>query len=269
MVIGVNCGHTLSGTPGSGAKGYLNESDETRVVGRKLMEYLRSAGHTVVDCTNDIAGSASENLAQIVDLANRQNLDRFYSIHFNAGRGQGAEAFTMSGKDTAMAQDILSGLESIGFKDRGIKKGSHLYVVRRTNAPAVLIEVCFVDTESDVALYKKVGADKIAKVLAEAITGENINAEEKLTMAQYEELKQEIKDLTETVKVLATEVHNLKNPMVYNYIDDNMPEWARPTITKLMDKGFLKGDEEGRLNLDENMLRMLVINDRAGVYGCW
>ncbi len=90
-----------------------------------------------------------------------------------------------------------------------------------------------------------------------------------LTMQQYEELKQEIKDLTETIKVLATELHNLKNPMIYNYVDENMPEWARPTITKLMDKGYLKGDEEGRLNLDENMLRMLVINDRAGVYGCW
>ena len=53
---------------------------------------------------------------------------------------------------------------------------------------------------------------------------------------------------------------------IYAWVDDNMPDWAKPTITKLMDKGFLKGDEEGKLNLDENMLRMLVINDRAGLY---
>lgn len=53
---------------------------------------------------------------------------------------------------------------------------------------------------------------------------------------------------------------------IYAWVDDNMPEWAKPTITKLMNKGILKGDEEGKLNLDETMLRMLVINDRAGLY---
>ena len=34
-----------------------------------------------------------------------------------------------------------------------------------------------------------------------------------------------------------------------------------------MRKGYLKGDDEGKLNLDDNMLRILVINDRAGIYG--
>ena len=53
--------------------------------------------------------------------------------------------------------------------------------------------------------------------------------------------------------------------MIYNYIDNNMPEWARPTIQKLVDRGILKGDGDG-LNLDENLMRLLVINDRAGLY---
>ena len=34
-----------------------------------------------------------------------------------------------------------------------------------------------------------------------------------------------------------------------------------------MRKGYLKGDNEGKLMLDDNMLRILVINDRAGIYG--
>lgn len=55
--------------------------------------------------------------------------------------------------------------------------------------------------------------------------------------------------------------------MIYAWVDDNMPEWAKPTITKLVNKGYLKGDNEGKLNLDDNMLRILVINDRAGIYG--
>ena len=53
---------------------------------------------------------------------------------------------------------------------------------------------------------------------------------------------------------------------IYAWVDDNMPDWAKPTVIKLMDKGYLKGDEEGKLNLDETMLRILVINDRAGLY---
>jgi hypothetical protein len=38
-------------------------------------------------------------------------------------------------------------------------------------------------------------------------------------------------------------------------------------MTKPMEKGFLKGDETGELHLDDQMLRMLVILDRAGAFG--
>ena len=44
MIVGINCGHTVSGTVGSGAVGFLNESNETRRVGYKVMEYLRAKG---------------------------------------------------------------------------------------------------------------------------------------------------------------------------------------------------------------------------------
>ena len=74
---------------------------------------------------------------------------------------------------------------------------------------------------------------------------------EELTVTQYEELK--------------AEIAKLKSPMVYNYIDDNMPDWAKPTIEKLVSKGILQGSGNG-LNLTEDFMRMLVINDRAGLY---
>ncbi len=73
-------------------------------------------------------------------------------------------------------------------------------------------------------------------------------------------------ELVKAVSSLAERVERLDSKMVYGYVDDNMPEWARPTITKLMQKGILKGDEKGNLNLDENMLRTLVILDRAGIF---
>ncbi len=76
---------------------------------------------------------------------------------------------------------------------------------------------------------------------------------------EYTELKAEIAKLQ-------ADVNKLNSKMIYNYVDDNMPEWARPTVQKMMDKGFLKGDENGCLSLTDELLRVFVINDRAGVY---
>lgn len=267
MRIGINCGHTVSGTVGSGAVGILNESDETRAVGYSLMEKLKSRGNTVVDCTDDYSSTVSENLRKICEKANAQPLDMFLSIHFNSGGGKGAEACTYGGRNVTGAGAMLNALKSLGFVDRGIKDRSGLYVLRHTIAPACLLEVCFVDTPQDADLYQKLGAEKIAEAICEAISGENSEEGEELTMSQYEELKSVINNLSEEVNRLSDSINKLENPMIYNYIDDNMPEWARPTIKKLVDKGLLKGDDNGELKLSDNMLRILVINDRVGMYG--
>ncbi len=252
MIIGINCGHTLSGTIGGGALGILNESDETRAVGNALIDMLRRRGHTVINCTNDRASSVTENLSIICDIANAQYLDAFISLHFNAGGGTGCEAYTYNGRDRAYAGEMTGALSDLGFRDRGIKNGSHLYVIRNTNAPACLLEICFVDNQSDADLYNNIGAEAIAEALCNAIDKSFESPEgDDLEMAQYEELN--------------ARINRLENPMIYNYIDDNMPQWARETVSKLVDKGFLNGDEEG-LNLTEEMLRLLVINDRAGLY---
>lgn len=80
---------------------------------------------------------------------------------------------------------------------------------------------------------------------------QTLKESEGLTMTQYEELKAELQKL---------------KPMVYDYIDDNMPDWAKPTIQKLVSRGILKGDEESRLNLTYDMLRIVVMLDRAGAF---
>ena len=249
MRIGINCGHTVSGTVGCGAIGRIDESVEARKVGLKLERMLIEMGHTVYDCTNDYAPSVSSNLSQIVSMANKQPLDLFVSIHFNSGGGRGTEVFTYGGAKHNEAVKVCNALADLGFINRGVKDGSHLYVVRRSNAKAMLIEVCFVDTD-DADKYKQIGANRIAQTIAESITGQKTETEE-LTMGQYEELKQEIAEV---------------KPMVYDYMDNNMPEWAKPTIQKLMDKDLLKGDEKGRLGLTMDMIKMCVINDRAGLY---
>ena len=252
MKIGVNCGHTVSGQPGCGAVGIIDESKETREVGKRLIEILRKAGHTVVDCTNDYAKSTSENLAEIVRMANAQPLDLFVSIHFNSGGGKGSEVFTYGGQRHAEAVAACEKLHALGFVNRGVKDGSDLYVIHRTAAKSMLVEVCFVDTASDVDLYHKLGAQRVAEAIAAAVTGGHSEEGGEMTQTQYEELKQEIGKL---------------KPMIYDYMDDNMPSWAKPTVQKLMDKGIFAGGSDGRLGLTDEMLRIFVINDRAGLYG--
>ena len=73
-------------------------------------------------------------------------------------------------------------------------------------------------------------------------------------------------NLATRLEELERRVNQLENPMIYNYIDHNLPEWARPTIQKLSAKGYLKGNDQGELGLTDEMLKLFVINDRAGVY---
>lgn len=83
--------------------------------------------------------------------------------------------------------------------------------------------------------------------------------EDELMSKEYEELKAEL-------TALKAEVAKTNSKMIYNYVDNNMPEWARPTIQKMVDKGLLQGDENGCLGLTDELLRVFVTNDRAGVY---
>jgi len=88
-----------------------------------------------------------------------------------------------------------------------------------------------------------------------------------LTMTQYEELKSEITTLKKENEHLKSVIGRINDKMIYNYLDTNIPDWAFSTVKKMADKGFLKGNEKGELGLTDELLRIFVINDRAGVYG--
>ena len=171
MTVGINCGHTASG-PGSGAVGIINESEHTRLVGQALMGLLRAAGVTVIDCTIDQANTQNEYLAAAVALANRQDLDWFISIHFNASAahtGHGVEVYTYKGRQYQDALDVCANIAELGFTNRGVKEGSGLYVIRKTKAKSMLIEVCFCDNEADVSTYLTMGEEKIAEMIYKAL----------------------------------------------------------------------------------------------------
>lgn len=50
---------------------------------------------------------------------------------------------------------------------------------------------------------------------------------------------------------------------IYKTIKD-VPEWARPTLRKLIDEGSLVGDGKGNINVTETFCKIMVILDRRG-----
>lgn len=173
MKIGIDKGHSKSGA-GTGASGLLVEVVENRKIGDRLIAMLKEKGHTVVDCSVDSATSTDAQLSGIVKKANAQSLDLFVSIHLNAGGGHGTETYIYNGNysfkesNRAKAKAINDAVvSSCGFRNRGVKE-ANLYVIRETVAPAVLVEVCFVDSAEDKG---KLNTEAVAKALFKGITG--------------------------------------------------------------------------------------------------
>ena len=183
MIIGINCGHTIEGA-GSGAVGLFKESEHTRLVGELLMKKLMDAGVKVINCTVDRAVSQEAYLQKTIQIANQSGVELFISIHFNASgghRAQGVEVYTYQGRKHADALAICSHIEKLGFLNRGVKDGSGLYVIRKTKARAILIEVCFCDNDLDVAIYHQVGAEKaISHAVFEALSETVVEGKEEI-----------------------------------------------------------------------------------------
>lgn len=79
--------------------------------------------------------------------------------------------------------------------------------------------------------------------------------------------EKEVEDMTEAqTRKIAQEEIKKANAKVYDRVQD-CPTWAKDTVQRLVNKGFLQGDENGKLGLTEELMRVLVINDRAHLYG--
>lgn len=182
MKIGIDFGHTLSGE-GTGAVGLgYKEQDLTRSLGKEVVNYLEKEGHKVYNCTVDRASTNSLQLKGRVDKANKESLDLFVSIHFNAcvndtkgdGKTTGTEVlvYSLSGKSTEYAKRVCENISKLGFKNRGVKS-SNAYVLKNTKAPAMLIETCFIDDKDDMDIYLR-SSKLVAKAIAEGIIGKTI-----------------------------------------------------------------------------------------------
>lgn len=167
--FGVNDGHTISG-PGSGAVGKIREGEQTRLVGNEVRRLFIERGENAINCTVDYANTTNDSLSLVVQQANRHELDWFIAIHFNAGGGKGVEVYTYEGRQYLDAVNVCNNISALGFTNRGVKAGTGLYVISKTKAKSMLIEVCFVDT-NDADKYMQVGYKAIAKAIVDGILG--------------------------------------------------------------------------------------------------
>lgn len=168
MKICVVAGHTMKGK-GTGASKYINESTENRVVGKKVVEYLKKVGH---EADYYEINEATDYLAKQVAFANKSKYDLVVQIHFNAGGGTGTETLYKTNSGKKYAEQVTKSLGKL-YKQRGVKLRNDLYWLNKTNAPAILIEVCFVDSVVDTDLYNE-NKDLTAKLIAEGIIGQEI-----------------------------------------------------------------------------------------------
>lgn len=189
MIINVHAGHNPDGKVACGAVGLIKESTEARRVKDEVIRQLRQLGHTVYDCTVNDGTSASDILKKIVSKCNAHKVDLDVSIHFNSAAGlaedgntTGTEVLVYSGYSNASpaAEAVCKAIATLGFKNRGVKFRPDLYFLKKTVAPAMLIECCFVNDKDDTNLYDYY---KMAKAIVKGITGTEYVEEE-----EYEEI---------------------------------------------------------------------------------
>ncbi|MBR1646029.1 MAG: N-acetylmuramoyl-L-alanine amidase [Selenomonadaceae bacterium] len=164
MRIFINPGHDVQLDPGACGNG-LREADIVLKIGKRVEGYLRAVGY-------DVKLFQYDGLGEICFDANAWKADLFVSIHCNAATGtaKGTETFSSGGmKSTRLAEKIQAQIiNSLPVINRGVKT-ANFYVLKHTDAPAVLVETAFIDNPDDAKLLID-REDDFARAIARGVT---------------------------------------------------------------------------------------------------
>jgi N-acetylmuramoyl-L-alanine amidase len=171
-VIVVDAGH---GGKDPGAQGLSGIPEKTIVlsIARQLATLLSQRGARVV------MTRSSDTFIELDDraaIAERNRADLFVAIHADSSQKRDVSGLTFyvargaSGESTRAAQRIEAAFEKAGFESRGIH-GANFRVIADHNRPAVLVETGFLTNTRDARqLADSAYRDRIARILADAIT---------------------------------------------------------------------------------------------------
>lgn len=187
MHIAIAGGHSANAR---GASGFIDEYDCDRAFVAQLIPAFESQGWYVTDCSND-ADSVNGELAEECRIANGSGADLFIAVHFNAGGGTGTEVWHYPGSSAeSYAESVSAELASaLGLRNRGAKATTGLYVLNRTTMPAILIEVCFVDTEQDADAWHATSWDALCGAVVRGLGGDydNDNKEDDMGLTEHQD----------------------------------------------------------------------------------
>ena len=165
--IYIDQGHNPSPHHNNGAEGNgLYEQDVTFSIGCMLAEILEKDGRFEVRLSrpeeSTVLGTDNvSSLAARVEGAADFEADYFISLHINAYTQESVNGLEVFASDNdvesySFGGSLLQGmLGSTNLKNRGVKSGSELYVLKNATMPAVLLEMGFISNAEDAALLSQ------------------------------------------------------------------------------------------------------------------
>ncbi len=170
--------------PGHGGSDYgaiygnRNEKDDNLNLALLVYEKLEEMG---VDAELTRDNDKKISLEKRCAFANRKRAKLFVSLHRNSAEGaKGVEIWIDNGenkdteKDRELAEAVLLKLDDVGIsQNRGVKEGyargeGNYYVNSHTLMPSCLVELGFINSETDNSLFDE-NIEEYAKAVAESV----------------------------------------------------------------------------------------------------
>ena len=166
----LDAGH--GGTDPGAVRGTRREADDNLRLTLAVGPILQACGHRVIYTRT---ADTFVSLADRARISNNANANIFVSIHRNASavnpNATGVDNFirpAASAREVDWAQRVLNRIVATGvFRDRGVHRGN-FFVLNATNAPAMLLEMGFISTDSDNVLFDQ-NLDVLARAIAQGI----------------------------------------------------------------------------------------------------
>lgn len=234
MRIADDAGHGRYDSGAVGPSG-LKEKDVTLTVSKLLAAKLQQAGIEVI-LTRDsdqTPWGANNDLQMRCSIANEHRADFFISIHCNSAADPSAHgietyAYKPGGQGEQLARAVQEELvNTLGLTNRGVKFANY-YVLRKTNMPAILVELAFISNPQEERLLADPAfQDKCATAIAKGI-GKFLGVQ------------------------IIQEVLSMFKDVPTNH-------WAASSIERLANLGIIAGDGQGNFRPDAPITRAEVV----------